>query len=131
MYKSEKLIYNNVVDVSKETSIANNKLFVRIVLRNKIKPKNWFRRQEVSCYYFDIEYESPLLNSYDDSVCLWHSRNVEQKEYNKKIGEQHNIIVRIINEEIWKCKNFIFDFNKNGEYENTVTRVFKNGQIVR
>lgn len=131
MYKSEKLIYNNVVDVSKETNIANNKLFVRIVLRKKVKPKNWFRRYEQTCHYFDIEYELPLLNSYDNSVCLWHGSNVEQKEYNKRIEEQHSIIVRITNEEIWKCKNFIFDFNENGEYENTMIRVFKNGQIVR
>lgn len=127
MYKSEKLIYNNVVDVSKETGIENNKLFVRIVLRKEVKPKNWFRRYVQTCYYFDIEYESPLLNSYDNSVCLWHHANVEQKAHNKRVSEQHNIIYRLTNEEIWKCKNFIFEYNKNGEYENTVIRIFKNG----
>ena len=101
MYKKEEIIYNKIFDVSKETGIPNNKGYIRVVKRTKVKPKNFFRRKEKIIIYFDIEYNTPDL-----------------------LGE-YNEIYRIVNEMIWEAENYVLNYKLDNCYTDSITRLFK------
>lgn len=94
MYKSEELIYSKTFDVSKESGILNNKGYIRVVKRTKVKPKNLFRRKEKTIIYFDIEYTTPRIFKIVDEV-IWEAENYV---LNYKLDNSYtNSITRLFN----------------------------------
>lgn len=131
MYKSEELIYTNTVDVSKESSIPNNKVYTRIVKRIKVKSKNLFRQTEKIIVYLDIECEGADLlgeyKSYGMLSDLIPSVEAGIRRHNNEISREHDKVHRIENDEIWKAQNFALSYKIDEPYTHKEIRIFKNG----
>lgn len=129
MYKKEELIYSKTFDVSEETGIPNNKGYIRVVKRTKVRPKNFFRRKEKTIIYFDIEYNTPDLSGEYKSLpafpSLVPSVTEDILKENAKITQKHNEIYRIVKEMIWEAENYVLNYKLDNCYTDSITRLFK------
>lgn len=126
----EKLIYSNIIDVSKESGIENNRFFIRVVMRTYIKPSNWFRKNEKKVVKFDIEYNKPNVPIYDTSMC-WTAFMKDQQSKNNKITQDINYAVdNIIYNELWHVKNMCITYKEEHGIIGEI-REFKNGEHIR
>lgn len=126
----EKLIYSNIIDVSKESGIDNNHFFIRVVMRTYTKPKNWFRKIEEKIVKFDIEYNNPNIPSYEDSIC-WNifSKNHQNKKNENIYNIQHAVNSVIFNE-LWNVKNMCITYKEENNIIGEI-REYRNGEWVR
>lgn len=129
MYNKEDLIYSNTVDVSKESGIPNNKVYVRVIKRVEIKPKNLFRWTEKTIVYLDIEFFGAHLlgryKSYGILSDLVPSVEADIRRHNDELSKEHNKVYQIEKDEIWKAKNIALAYKINEPYTHKEIRVFK------
>lgn len=126
----EKLIYSNIIDVSKESGIENNRFFIRVVMRTYTKPKNWFRKIEKKIVKFDIEYNNPNIPSYEDSICWNAFMKRKQDEKKENIENIQLTIKSIIFNELWNVKNMCITYKEENNIIGEI-REYKNGERVR
>ena len=131
MYKNEELIYTNTVDVSKESGIPNNKVYIRVIKRTKVKSKNLFRWAEKIIVYLDVECEGADLygeyKSYGMLSDIIPSVEADIRRHNNKLSQEHDKVHRIEDSEIWQAKNFALSYIIDEPYTHKEIRVFKNG----
>lgn len=131
MYNTEELIYTNIVDVSKESGIPNNKVYTRVIKRIKVKSKNLFRWREKIIVYLDVECKGADLygeyKSYGMLSDLIPSVEAEIRQHNNDISQEHDKVHRIEKSEIWEAKNFALSYKINEPYTHKEIRIFKNG----
>lgn len=129
MYKSEELIYTNTVDVSKESGIANNKVYTRVIKRTEVKSKNLFRWTEKIIIYLDVECNGADLlgeyKSYGMLSDLVPSVEADIRRHNNEISREHGKVHRIEDDEIWKANNFALSYKIDEPYTHKEIRVFK------
>lgn len=130
MYKSEELIYTNIIDVSKESGIPNNKVYTRVIKRTMVKSKNLFRRTEKIIVYLDVECKgADLYGEYKSSGILSDlvpSVEADIRRHNNEISQEHNKVHRIEYSEIWKAKNFALSYKIDEPYTHREIRIFFN-----
>ena len=130
MYKNEELIYTNIIDVSKESGIPNNKVYTRVIKRTKVKSKNLFRWTEKIIVYLDVECKRADLygeyKSYGILSDLVPSVEADIRRHNNKISQEHDKVHRIEDGEIWKAKNFALSYKIDEPYTHREIRVFNN-----
>lgn len=126
----EKLIYSNIIDVSKESGIDNNCLFIRVVMRTYTKPKTWYRKETKIAIKFDIEYVGPQYPLFDNSVCWNHTDKCEQNKKNLETQNIYNRINNVIVTEIWNVKNMCINYKEENNIIGEI-REYKNGERVR
>ena len=131
MYKNEETIYSNIVDVSKESGIPNNRVYTRVVKRIKVKSKNLFRWTEKILVYLDVECEgADLYGEYKShgmlsDICP--SVEADIRRHNNELSQEHDKVHRIEDSEIWEAKNFALSYIIDEPYTHKEIRVFKNG----
>lgn len=130
MYKNEELIYTNIIDVSKESGIPNNKVYTRVIKRTEVKSKNLFRWTEKIIVYLDVECKRADLygeyKSYGILSDLVPSVEADIRRHNNKISQEHDKVHRIEDSEIWKAKNFALSYKIDEPYTHREIRVFNN-----
>lgn len=103
------LIYDKIVDFSKETEKKDNYLFIRIFLI-KIYIFNIFKGNVKQKVNYLIEYKLPKKLSIDNSITLTHFSTHEQRKYNNNVININENIERKVSFELWKSEKFVFDY---------------------
>lgn len=103
------LIYDKIVDFSKETEKKDNYLFIRIFLI-KIYIFNIFKGNVKQKVNYLIEYKLPKKLSIDNSITLTHFSTHEQRKYNNNVININENIERKVSFELWKAEKFVFDY---------------------
>lgn len=103
------LIYDKIVDFSKETEKKDNYLFIRIFLIKKYI-FNIFKGNVKQKVNYLIEYKLPKKLSTDNSITLTHFSTHEQRKYNNNVININENIERKISLELWKSEKFVFDY---------------------